>query len=400
MRLAYVCLDRGIPVPGHGSASIHVAEFTAALARAGHEVVVFCVNGDGVLPGRKKVKIRPVRGTTELRDFLRVRERFALGKELWSVMLNPAIVQAIRSEHERAPFEGIIERLALWGYGAGTLSRLLGIPHVLEVNSPILWEQSAYRELLLLKAAGAVHDYLALQTDAVFTVSQALAEDYRRITGVPVTVLPNGVDVERFNPHVRADPRPPWARGFVAGFIGTMKPFHDLETVAAAAELLPRAMRVVMVGSGPGVARLSESPAALSGKLVLPGPVLHDEVPGVLGWFGVGLVPATLGHPYLSPLKLPEYLAVGLPVIVARGTQADELVAEPAKVTYESGDRDSLAAAIVAIARSRARSEMVASARAQGEARSWDAAAEIVAAKVGELRRARAHGPGSPLTPS
>ena len=387
MRLAYVCLDRGIPVPGHGSASIHVGEFTAALARAGHEVVVFCVNGDGTLPGRKKVKIRPIRGTTELRDFLRVRERFALGKELWSLMLNPAIVQAIRSEHERAPFDGIIERLALWGYGAGTLSRLLGIPHVLEVNSPILWEQAAYRELLLEVAAGAVHDHLARQTDAIFTVSEALAEDYRRLTGVPVSVLPNGVDVERFNPAVRAQPRPRWARGFVAGFIGTMKPFHDLETVAAAAELLPPGVRVVMIGSGPGVARLAETPAALAGKLLLPGPVLHDEVPGVLGWFDLGLVPATSGHPYLSPLKLPEYLAVGLPVVVAAGSQADQLVEEPAKAVYESGDRESLAAAIIAIARSRGRDRMARSARAQAEERSWDAAARIVALKITDLTR-------------
>ena len=394
-------------MPGHGSASIHVGEFSAALARAGHEVVVFCVNGEGSLAGRKKVKIRPVRGSTELRDFLRRRERFSLGKEIWSLMLNPAIVAAIRTEHERAPFDGIIERLALWGYGAGTLSRLLGIPHVTEVNSPIMWEQAAYRELLLAEAAEVVHDYLAQQTDAVFTVSEALAREYRKVTSAPVNVLPNGVDVERFNPTVRSHPRPRWAKGFVAGFIGTMKPFHDLETVAAAAEILPRGMSVVMIGSGPGVARLAESPAAQAGKLLLPGPVLHDDVPGVLGWFDVGLVPATPGHLYLSPLKLPEYLAVGIPVIVAEGSQADELVEPPAKTVYSSGDPDSMARAIVAVARSRARAEMAASARRQAEERSWDAAAAIVAARVAELgaalrftRRANARAPGSPPPPS
>lgn len=377
-------------MPGHGSASIHVGEFTAALARAGHEVVVFCANGTGILPGRKKVKVGPIRGTAELRDFLRVRGRFALGKEIWSLMLNPAIVQAIRAEHERAPFDGIIERLALWGYGAGTVARLFDVPHVLEVNSPILWEQAAYRDLLLTGVAGAVHDYLASQTDAIFTVSEALAEDYRRLTRVPVEVVPNGVDVDRFSPAVRADPRPAWARGFVAGFIGTMKPFHDLETVAAAAELLPRGMRVVMIGSGPGTARLAESPAAAAGKLLLPGPVLHDDVPGVLGWFDVGLVPATLGHAYLSPLKLPEYLAMGKPVIVARDSQADQLVDPPAKSVYESGDARALASAIVAVARSRDRAVMGASARAQAEARSWDSVAALVARRVDELRCRRA----------
>lgn len=385
MRLGYVCTDRGIPVPGHGSASIHVVEFTAALARLGHEVVVFCVNGQGkVEAAAQTVKISPENGAIALREHLKANAHPVLAKETWSLTLNPATVRAIKRQHERQPFDGIIERLSLWSAGAAAACRELGIRHVLEVNSPVLWEQRAYRDLGLERMAAALHDFTARSTSAIFTVSDALAETYRELgVRVPIRTLPNGVDVDRFRPGLRSRPRPAWAHGFVVGLVGTMKPFHDLDAVAQAAAALPHGARIVAIGEGPGRPQLEASEAARSGKLVMPGAVRREEVPGLLGWCQAGLVPATPGHPYLSPLKLPEYLAAGLPVIVARGSQADQTVPDAAKETYESGGAESLLAAIRRLRR-RDRETMAAAARQAAEARSWDA----VAATVVETLRA------------
>lgn len=387
MRVGYVCTDRGIPVPGDGSASIHVVEFTAALARLGHEVVVFRAQGSGPVPGAHAVvKVSPENGAIALREHLRANAHPVLAKETWSLALNPATVRAIKRQHERQPFDGIVERLSLWSAGGAAASRELGIPYLLEVNSPILWEQRAYRDMGLERIAGALHDFTARSAGAIFTVSDALADSYREMgIAAPVRTVPNGVDLERFRPGTRAARRPAWARGFRVGLVGTMKPFHDLDTVAAAAERLPRGVRVVAVGTGPGRPALEESPAVAAGRLVLPGAVSREEVPGLLGWFDAGLVPATPGHPYLSPLKLPEYLAAGLPVIVAEGTQADLTVGPEAKETYRSGDARSLLRAIARL-RSRDLEAMRHAARATAEGRSWDAVATIVMEALWRLR--------------
>jgi glycosyltransferase involved in cell wall biosynthesis len=388
MRVGYVCTDRGIPVPGDGSASIHVVEFTAALARLGHEVVVFRAQGSGPVPGaHASVKVSPENGSIALREHLRANAHPVLAKEVWSLSLNPATVRAIKRQHERQPFDGMIERLSLWSAGAAAACRELGIPYVLEVNSPILWEQRAYRDMGLERLAGALHDFTARSAGAIFTVSEALADHYREMgIAAPVRTVPNGVDLERFQPGLRSSRRPAWAHGFRIGLVGTMKPFHDLDTVAAAAERLPRGVRVIAVGTGPGRPALEAAPAVEMGKLVLPGAVTREEVPGLLGWFDAGLVPATPGHPYLSPLKLPEYLAAGLPVIVAEGTQADLMVGPEAKETYVSGDARSLLRAVARL-RSRDLASMRLAARATAEGRSWDAVAATVAESLEGLRR-------------
>jgi glycosyltransferase involved in cell wall biosynthesis len=108
-------------------------------------------------------------------------------------------------------------------------------------------------------------------------------------------------------------------------------------------------------------------------------------VPGLLGWFDLGLVPATPGHPYLSPLKLPEYLASGLPVVVARGSQSDALLPDTVKELYESGDAASLAAAILRLRDRADRALMPVRAQELAVARSWDSVAAKVAAEVARL---------------
>ena len=117
----------------------------------------------------------------------------------------------------------------------------------------------------------------------------------------------------------------------------------------------------------------------------LPGPSPHQEIPGALGWFDAGLVPATAGHAYLSPLKLPEYLASGLPVIVAAGSQGDADLPGSVKEVYTSGDPASLAGAVM---RLRARpdfGEMGGRARKLAEGRTWDSVAATMAAGAAEM---------------
>lgn len=387
MRIAYVCADRGIELPGESGASVHFGALVRALAAAGIEVDAYCVKGEGDVPGATRThRLRPVAGATELRAHAAGGPLEQAGKELWSALLNAALVRDLRSAHAARPYDAVLERLSAWSFALPALCRELGLPHLLEVNARVIWEQGRHFGIALEEGAQAAHDYLVASTDHVFTVSEELASQYRQLTAAPVSVLPNGVDTELFAPERRLEPRPPWARGFVAGFVGTLKPFHDLEALASAALLLPDGFCVVVAGVGPGYQALADSEAAAAGRLRLLGGLPHDFVPLVLGWCDAGLATTAPGYRYLSPLKLPEYLASGLPVVVARGAQGDELLDASLKEVYEPGDAESLSKAIVALAVRGGRAKLGPAARAAGVARSWDAVAATVLETASRLK--------------
>ena len=63
MNIAYVCVDRGIPLLGTKGASVHVRAITTALAARGHQVHVCCARlGDGNRALEGVGSRRPLRG--------------------------------------------------------------------------------------------------------------------------------------------------------------------------------------------------------------------------------------------------------------------------------------------------------------------------------------------------
>ena len=357
-----MCADAGIQLPSQGGAALHFQDVADALTRAGHEVVAVCTAGSGEVRSAAKTVRVPVGEA-----------RGPLNRELASLGLNAGLAAAVAATHRERQLDGVLERYSLWSYAAAGFCERERVPLLLEVNAPLIDEQKRHRKLVLEQVAVLIRSLVAARASRVFAVSDEIAREYRSFTRAPVEVLPNGVDVRLFQPGVRSEPRPAWAVGFVAGFAGGLRPWHDLETLRAASELLPSDISIVVAGDGPGRAQLEGSP-----RLTLLGRVAHDQLPKIMGWFGAGLVTAGPDHGYLSPLKLPEYLACSLPVVVTEGSQGDLDLESLVKETYQSGDPQSLASAITRL-RDRATDPKIAKrARAIAEARSW----EVVAARI------------------
>jgi glycosyltransferase involved in cell wall biosynthesis len=98
-------------------------------------------------------------------------------------------------------------------------------------------------------AAAAAATRRAMATAArVVCVSGAVA-DYARAQGASApVVVPNGVDPDRFAGAPRRE------GPFTAGFIGTLKPWHDTATLVAALPHLRARVpdaRLLIVGDGP-----------------------------------------------------------------------------------------------------------------------------------------------------
>lgn len=324
MRVAYVCMDPGVPVYGAKGCSVHVQEIIRAFARRGASVDLFTGQVGGDAPGglgAQTVRLHHVwRSPTGLTA---ERERAALDANRF-----------LRAALERGGrFELVYERYSLWSYAGMQYARAAGIPGLLEVNAPLIEEQARERALTNRAAAEGVARQVFAAARALLAVSKPVAgylDGYPSARG-RVHVLPNAVDPQRVHPGARPS-RPTAPGSFVIGFVGTLKPWHGLQTLVAAFDLLHQhapASRLLIVGSGTEEARLVADLRRrnLMDSAHLTGAVAPSEIPALLTSMDVAVAPApAIENFYFSPLKIFEYMAAGLPVVASDLGQIAEVI--------------------------------------------------------------------------
>lgn len=186
---------------------------------------------------------------------------------------------------------------------------------------------------------------LLRRCDIAFANSLQLLEHVRQIAP-RAYLFRAGVDVDAFQRAAADAQTPPaefagWA-GPVAGYIGSIHQWVDVELLAAVAQRLP-AWQFVMIGP---VLRDVGPLRALSNVHWL-GQRPHHELPKYIQYFDVGIIPYVLDSYTASafPGKLNEYLALGKAVVA---TPLPELVAYNAEygnvVTLAAGDAEFAAA--------------------------------------------------------
>ena len=348
MRVAYVSADPGVPVYGRKGASIHVQEIIRALLARGIDVDLLAARiGGSPPPGLHDVPVHqlpsPPRGeSSNQREASAIEHGRAAGP----------VLDALGA---LGPVDLVYERYSLWGQAAMTWARRAGVPGVLEVNAPLPDEQARYRVLHDRDAAEQVARDAIGAASVVIAVSDAVGEWVVDIGGGPslvgakVHVVPNGVDVDRVRP---ADRDPVAGGTCTIGFVGTLKSWHGIDTLAAAFAMLAAAdpcYRLLVVGDGPERAALEARVAAdgLTERVELVGAVDPAAVPALLRRMDIAVAPYPATARYFSPLKLYEYLAAGLPVVASDvGQVADVLAGGQTGVLCRPGDPQELAAAI------------------------------------------------------
>lgn len=154
---------------------------------------------------------------------------------------------------------------------------------------------------------------LLMEADGVVATSELVLQSLGPL-GVPMMVLPNGVEVERFH---AAGPQP---RRNEIVYVGALDERFDWNAVAIIADCLPN-WTILIWGTG-------EAPRDLPSNVSLRGPVAYEELPVLLAGARIGMLPLSLDplNEGRSPMKLHEYLASGL-VVLSRETttiRADE----------------------------------------------------------------------------
>ncbi len=171
-------------------------------------------------------------------------------------------------------------------------------------------------------------------SDAVFTVSGELADYFCGQTGFPrsrMGVIPNGIDLNRFDQADRKDIRLELGldgNHFVIGTVARLSPPKDLFTLVRAYANLrqshPQAdIRLLIVGDGELRSSLQQcvNEAGLSSEVVFTG--ARDDVPRLLGAMNV-FVLASLSEG--MPLTVLEAMASRLPVVASAVGALPDLV--------------------------------------------------------------------------
>ncbi len=369
MRVACVNQDPGIRPGGSKGAAVHVAAMRAAFADCGAEVSAFDEKGDD------------------------------------------ALMAALVERHGRSPLDLVYERYALGCVAGSRFATRHGVPHVLEVNAPLLDEATRYR--LLPEGDRARLQRLEHEVFGgarrILAVSRAVAENVRA-GGVPrerVVVAANAVDGRVFRPRAgwldRGDPGAASRCGalaaveagpvaslpadtFVVGFHGRLRPWHGLPLlVEAFLGLLARGVdaHLLLVGEG-------DFEGALAGRL--PADRLTrlgwrsqaELAPLVARFDALALTYAPDAPCFYSPLKLLEAMAAGVvPVVPRLGDLPDIVVHGRNGLLYPAGDATALTAMLEVLASSAVlRRRLAAAARSTAEQRSWTSIAADVLACV------------------
>jgi glycosyltransferase involved in cell wall biosynthesis len=171
----------------------------------------------------------------------------------------------------------------------------------------------------------------------VVAVSNEVKEYIDRLIGPSSsTVVPNGVDTAKFDPKrfdMEAVKRQLGLQGkTVLGYSGSYKAWHGLDiTLDVMARLRKSNDRyhLLLIGTGECYREFGRAvdQRGLRSLVTQIPQVSHEEMPRYLAAFDYALMtyPAALRF-YFSPLKMFEYLAMGIPVIATKVGQIAEVI--------------------------------------------------------------------------
>lgn len=348
MKILYFALKETLP-GAHGGA-VHVTEVAQQLARRGHAITVVVQQKTGQAAREKVGEF----------DLIRVpaRSNFLL----WQLesQMREIIV-------EKKP-DVVMERYYNFSGAGVRAAQRANIPSLLEVNAPMMDPQGSRKYV----ADKLMFGWMTRMARAQATLAKRIVTPLAATVPFPelrgkAREIAWGANVELFDRtrlekkeigDLRLEINPLGKR--VVGFLGSFRSWHGVrEFFQVAQEILKTREDILflMIGAGELLeeTRARVARANLQQKIILTGAVEYARVPYYLALADVGVAPFnTQVHPplrvgfYWSPLKVHEYMALGLPVVTIDVAGLNQIARnEQEGLLYPENDLEKMRAAIL-----------------------------------------------------
>lgn len=233
-----------------------------------------------------------------------------------------------------------------------------GIPVIQECNGTyadvfLAWPIARWVAPLIRHAARIQYKW----ADALVAVTPQLGEWLRRETGHDnIRVIPNGANIDRFTPEAG---QPPNSMRQYALFFGALAPWQGIDNCleAATSERWPDDVMLAVAGDGLLRPQVIAAAQANPQRIAYLGRVKYADMPGlVAGSIASLIVKNEREHAKsgLSPLKLYESMACGVPVVVSDlPGLADIVEQQDCGIVVAPSDARALADAVARLAEDR-----------------------------------------------
>lgn len=319
-------------------------------------------NGRTASPGKKKKpgtkkkikKAIPKSLRRSARQLLSPISPYPLGPYLYTRKMTHVVEQASIS---KGPFDVMLLRTNQGDLRVqAQMCREARMPIVVAAGGPLAYQADHVFRRKMSRAEREDEQFLYERADAITVISEDMKQMLVNsgIDAEKIFPIPNGIDFGNFAPGLGNGDTVRRELGLenchVVGYVGGYWLGHDVACLLRAWQRIEQQVddtALLLVGAGP----LKEAAQALSAELGLKrcvwvGHVAHTAVPDYMAAMDVAVGPYVAeALAYVSPLKVIEYMAMGLPVVATSGGQIRELI-EPgvSGFTYEAGDDAMLAA--------------------------------------------------------
>lgn len=249
---------------------------------------------------------------------------------------------------------------ALNGLAALNASKKFNIPLMYECRA--FWEDAAVDHGTTREGSAryritkALETYVFKRAAAVTTICEGLRNDIigRGVPADKITVIPNAVDISKFNFGEKAEPQLLHDLNLsgktVLGFIGS---FYAYEGLLLLLDTLPDIIaaqpdvRLLLVGGGPQAQKIKQRVAELSLQdvVILTGRVAHDQVQRYYNLVDVFVYPRLSMRltDLVTPLKPLEAMAQGRVLVASDVGGHHELIKDKQTgYLFKAGDKTSL----------------------------------------------------------
>jgi glycosyltransferase involved in cell wall biosynthesis len=337
---------------GKGAEGVHIASMVRALESLGHQVQVLSPPSVDPLreAGSNVFEIGKAGSTggsplgETLKSIARNAPQFLF--EIFELFYNIHAAAKIRQAVKTFNPDLYYERYAFFTFCGSLISSGRSIPFVLEVNE--ISGIKRFRGQTFTRLATWIERKILSRADLIIVVSSFLKKKIvaKGVPGEKILVLPNGVDIDKFQPEHNGERiRTKYRFGeqdVVIGFVGWFAEWDRLDELILVIERLAafdKNVKLMLVGDGQLRESLEElvSERGLNDRVTITGAVPRDEIQEYLAAIDIGVLPHS--NDFGSPIVLFEFMAMKKPVVAPTLDPITDVIRDQVNgVLFPAGD--------------------------------------------------------------